>query len=79
MVLIFLADIFGASFTRRSRSHHNQSSSENQYQSGVDKISNATLSDASMPANTPNVTENQNICPSPFYASEDASALDVLK
>jgi hypothetical protein len=63
MVLIFLVDIFGAAFTRRSRSHHNQSSSENQYQSGVDKISNATLSDASMPANTPNVTENQNVIP----------------
>ena len=63
MVLIFLVVIFGAAFTRSSRSHHNQSSSEDQYQSGVDRISNATLSDASMPANTPNVTENQNVIP----------------
>jgi hypothetical protein len=63
MVLIFLVAIFVATLTRSSRSHHNQSSSEDQYQSGVDKISNATLSDASMPASTPNVTENQNVIP----------------
>jgi hypothetical protein len=63
MMLIFLVVIFVATFTRSSRSHHNQSSSEDQYQSGVDKISNATLSDASMPASTPNVTENQNVIP----------------
>jgi hypothetical protein len=63
MVLIFLVVIFGAAFTRSSRSHHNQLSSEDQYQFGVDKISNATISDASMPASTPNVTENQNVIP----------------
>ncbi|KAL3773104.1 hypothetical protein ACHAW5_009535 [Stephanodiscus triporus] len=63
-VLFFLVVIIGAAFTRSSRRHNNnRNSQEDEYAKADDKISNATSSDASMPPNRTNVTDNRSDVP----------------
>jgi hypothetical protein len=63
-VLVFLVVIIGAAFTRSSRRHKNRiSPEEDEYAKAGDKISNATSSDASMPPNRANVTDNRSDIP----------------
>ncbi|KAL3827284.1 hypothetical protein ACHAXA_005030 [Cyclostephanos tholiformis] len=60
-MLISLVFIIGVACTVSSRSHRNVTSSEEQHEPpDGDNISNVTSSDASMPANVPNVTKNRN-------------------
>jgi hypothetical protein len=58
-IFISLVLVIVVSYIASFRSHHDETSEGQHYPPGGDEISNATSSDASMPANVPNVTNDR--------------------